>query len=454
MYDGPCATVAAGTFDAEGFWRDPNASQLPFVPDKERAFIASAMDELLFPLCGEGGTLLTRFGFHEAQHDYLRRLGFRFETNHAPLAPNVYRGDASPNLFELALTEEAAPVVERLLANGSDLSAYAVIPHCDRFAQRHGLRTAMPDYEIVRHVNSKIYSNALYERLGLQTPGTVAYGAEQLASIGERMLDNGPFLIKDPYGVSGKGNMLITTAPLLRRVVKHVSSQERQGRVTCLLLEPFLQKEQDFSCQFAIGADGEWTLVSVQLMRNDGLAYLGSVTADRAFLDRMESIGYFDLMERTGRELSKDGYYGSVCIDSMLLASGELVPIVEVNARQSMGFINAALDRHLAAMGLQGGLTFLSVGYERELDYAGWLAELDEAALLFMPGRECGILPISANALSLASRIVGEAEPESTGRLFKGRCYVSVAARDHEERARLLARFREHLLARRFAIYN
>ncbi|MFB9328174.1 hypothetical protein ACFFSY_19775 [Paenibacillus aurantiacus] len=454
MSNAASATIAAGTFDAERFWRDPNASQLPFVPDKERAFIAGAMDELLFPFCGEGGTLLTRFGMHNAQHDYLRKLGFRFDANHAPLASYAHHEDSPPSVFELALAEEAREVIERMLPPGSKLNAYAVAPQLDRFVERYGLDAELPNNDVVRKVNSKIYSNHLYETLGLRPPGTVADSAEQLARIGERMLSEGPFLIKDPYGVSGKGNMLVTSAPLLRRIVKHVDGQERSGRATCFLMEPFLQKETDFSCQFTVGADGDWTLVSVQIMHNNGLAYLGSVTADRDFMDRLEALGYFEAMKRVGSQLAREGYYGSVCVDSMLLAGGQLVPIVEVNARQSMGLINAGLDRHLAKRSLQGALTYLSVGYEHELDYAAWLEELERAELLFVPEREYGVIPLSANAFCFASRIGAPSAAVTAGKLFKGRCYASIVASDPDERSRLMARFRDHLQARRFTIYN
>ncbi|MFD2876798.1 hypothetical protein ACFTAO_13755 [Paenibacillus rhizoplanae] len=52
-------------------------------------------------------------------------------------------------------------------------------------------------------------------------------------------------------------------------------------------------------------------------------------------------------MEEACKDLFETGYHGEVCIDSMLLASGELVPIVEINARKSMGLINHHINQYV-----------------------------------------------------------------------------------------------------------
>ncbi|MCD1257236.1 hypothetical protein B5M42_000105 [Paenibacillus athensensis] len=446
------SSLVAGSFDAEQFWREPGASQLPSMPDKERAFIIGAMDELLFALCSEGDALLVRYGLPVAQHAYLYRLGYRFEANRAPLTEAALTPSSPRSVFALGLEAEAAPAVERLSPQGRRLSAYAVIPQLAEFADRYGLAHNAPSYEAVRAVNSKIYSHHMYERLGLISPGVVAESAEELQRIGERLLAEGPFLIKDPFGVSGKGNMLVSAPPLLQRVVKHLLAQEQQGRSSRFLLEPLLEKETDFSCQFRIDDDGRWSLLSVQTMVNDAFAYLGSAQAGPELMTVLEQAGYFTLMERIAGELFKDGYRGNVCVDSMRLTDGALVPIVEINARQSMGLINAGLDRYLSDFGLTGSLISLSLGYERRFDYAAWLAELEREELLFLPGRSSGLIPLAANALCLAAQLA-EA-PQAAGKLFKGRSYVCIAARHAEERLQLLGRYRQFLQSRRFAIYN
>ncbi|MFD1906532.1 hypothetical protein ACFSQ7_25010 [Paenibacillus rhizoplanae] len=51
----------------------------------------------------------------------------------------------------------------------------------------------------------------------------------------------------------------------------------------------------------------------------------------------LERAGYFDVMIQVANDLFKDGYFGPVCIDSMVLKDGTLVPIVEINARKIYG---------------------------------------------------------------------------------------------------------------------
>jgi len=453
MNKGRASALVAGSFDAEQFWRDPGASRLPTMPDKEREFIVGAMDELLFALCAEGDALLVRYGLPVAQHAYLYRLGYRFEANRTPLTSLALAPSSPRSVFALGLAAEAAPAVERLAPQGRRLSAYAVIPQLAEFAARYGLAADAPAYAAARAVNSKIYSHHLYERFGLISPGQIVASAEELRQAGEQLLAEGPFLIKDPYGVSGKGNLLIAAPSLLQRVVKHLLAQEQQGASTCFLLEPLLDKQTDFSCQFRIEADGRWTRLSVQRIINDAFAYLGSTQAEPALLAELEQAGYFALMERLAGELFKDGYRGHVCVDSMQLADGMIVPIVEVNARQSMGLINAGLDGYLSDFGLTGNLISLSLGYEQRLDYAAWLAELEREGLLFLPGRSSGLIPLAANALCLASQLA-EAPPAPAGKLYKGRSYVCLAARTVAERALLLANYRQFLHSRRFTVYN
>ena len=56
--------------------------------------------------------------------------------------------------------------------------------------------------------------------------------------------------------MSGKGNQLIETHRSLQRIAKHLSAQVAAGKRVRLILEPYLRKRSDFSCQFRINDDG------------------------------------------------------------------------------------------------------------------------------------------------------------------------------------------------------
>ena len=66
----------------------------------------------------------------------------------------------------------------------------------------------------------------------------------------------GGLLVKDPFGVSGKGNCWSNPRGCWSGSAAHLAAQERAGKRVSLLLEPFLAKELDFSCQMRIDADG------------------------------------------------------------------------------------------------------------------------------------------------------------------------------------------------------
>jgi hypothetical protein len=71
-------TISLGTFDAEKFWRDENFAKLPELNDGSTHNIIAAMDELLFPLCGPGDVLLTRFAMRPVFKNYLENNPYFF----------------------------------------------------------------------------------------------------------------------------------------------------------------------------------------------------------------------------------------------------------------------------------------------------------------------------------------------------------------------------------------
>jgi len=150
---------------------------------------------------------------------------------------------------------------------------------------------------------------------------------EDLASLldaGSKLLRQGSFLIKDDYGVSGKGNQLIETDRALHAL--QVSVRTNLSREASeVFLEPYLPKSSDFSCQFRIEEDGRATVFCVQELINKGLAFGASWFCAASFLEKLYRDGYFQV-NREDRRAPIQGwfYWGDVCIDSMVLQSGEL----------------------------------------------------------------------------------------------------------------------------------
>ncbi|MEC0182620.1 hypothetical protein P4H61_14145 [Paenibacillus peoriae] len=391
-----------GTFEAEAYWRDAQLASLPALPDRASSAIVAAMDELLFSFCQPGDALLTRYAISPVHRQYIAELGFHPAVNERDLTDGMEQAGgnvSAASVFELLGSRKANPGEGFPQLEGCVLSPFAGLPHVEEAARAWGITLHQPPLETIRKVNAKTYSSDLKRSLGLRNPGHIVTSFADVAEAGRKLLRDGSFLIKDDFGVSGKGNLHITSTQMLDRIVSYLRGQERKGKQVLFLLEPFLEKEQDFSCQFSIGDDGRVDILSVQWLSNTQFAYRESLSPDEAFMERLEREGYFSLMQDVGRQLYQDGYYGDVCIDSMTLRGGKLEPIIEINARKSMSLIKHQLDNFLAAKNMRGTLTNYSLSHDGSLTYEELLEGLKCEGLLFTGEREEGIMPLGANTL-------------------------------------------------------
>jgi len=423
--------IHCGTFEAETYWRETDLAALPSIPDQAGASIVDAMDELLFLFCSPGDLLLTKKPLDDAFADYLRSLGFQFGCNRFNLRTKTQdqSGPRAMNMFEALAWESFPPELPDFLAGGQRFEPFAIIQGLEEATSRYGLTGRFPSDAVVRAVNAKGYSVRMRERLGIDNPAVLVHSVEQLKLESEKLLRQGPFLIKDDYGVSGKGNLLVDSSRTLARISDYLELQRRTGKRIRFVLEPQLPREIDFSCQFRIGEAGQFELLSVQRLSNDGFAFGGSHTADADLMNRLETSGYFQLVKTIGRNLYEDDYFGDVCIDSMTLRSGEIVPLVEINARKSMSLIKYYADRYLKRAGMNGCLIPMTLVHDGSVGFAELLERFDAAGLLYRgDGRE-GIMPLSAGTLY---------RDTMEGRPFKGRWYVAVAS-DRPERHSELA---------------
>jgi hypothetical protein len=111
------------------------------------------------------------------------------------------------------------------------------------------------------------------------------------------------------------------------------------------------------------------------------------------------------------------------------------VPLVEINARKSMGQINNKIDSYLSKSGLKGSLTHISLGVPNNVSFGDLLTKLKEKSILYLNGGEPGVIPISSNTIFINKRLVqNKAEPE----LHMGRMYISVAACHAFEKEKIL----------------
>lgn len=441
-------TLILGTFDAEKFWRPQNYSKLPEIKDKHALQVVACMDELLFVLSEDNDLLVTRYAMNSVLKGYLRSIGFSFHSNEK----SIGGADSIEScIFELLDGEHDNPEVVGLLRDAIRINPYAVLPWTRNLANRFNLEFNFPSVEHVIKVNSKLYSHEVSKELNIKPYGTIAYKSEDIRRIGMPMIGAGGFLIKDIFGVSGKGNMLITSENVMNRVLKHIANQEDAGMETCFLIEPFLEKEQDFSCQIHLDKEGRFTVSSVQRIINNGFSYLGSMAAEEHFIELLEQNGYFNTINDVVSCLNKDSYFGEICIDSMILKTGEIVPLVEINARKSMGLINSYIDKFLGRFSLMGFFFFLSLGYKGYLQLEDILQQMKDLDILFSPSTPEGVIPLSSNTLFINRDLDPEPQPDS---LYKGRLYFSVVSHSQDTRRLLMEKVRGVLQSMGVTIYN
>lgn len=447
-------TIYLGSFNAEKFWRDENCAKLPELIDNSTNNIIAAMDELLFPLCDPGDILLTRFPMSPVFKNFLESIGFSFTHNtRSPVKPQESVADPAEDcIFSLLKKLDEASYFQELVGPDPVFSPYAVLPQTAFAARRLGCAQLFPSVESVKKVNSKVYSHKLHDRIGLKKYGTIIRSGAQLEMAAMRIQSPKGLLLKDPYGVSGKGNLVIVMPGMLKRIERHLSVQEAKGLETCLIIEPYLDKVFDFSCQLRIDATGATNILSIQNIFNKDLAYIGSMTADEAFITFLKQRGYFEIINRVAAQIYSDGYFGDVCVDSMILKNDEIVPVVEINARKSMGLINQHMDEFLSRFGIQGYFIYYTVGYKgREVGLADILNKLAEANILFDPGKGYGVIPLSGNTLFMNRELDTTPDPE---KFYKGRLYISAAASTQKKRKQLVDQTTDILRSFSFTIYK
>ncbi|MGW4398015.1 hypothetical protein ACWEHA_22230 [Amycolatopsis nivea] len=321
------ATARFGTFDAERWWRPADLAALPAAPG---GTAADDMDELLAAACSPGDLLLTRRAPAPEIRASLADCGIEFD-HHAVAAP-----PGTP--IERAIDAET-------LAGRPETAPYAVLPDTVALAARIGRAERFPAAETVAEVNSKTWSHALARSLGLPGAGVVVRSAAELAAaVGTR-----PSVVKDPYGVSGRASLEVTTPGVLRAVTRTLEAQK--ARVE-LLVQPRFERRTDFSAHLRVDPEG-WEMLGVQVMHNRGFRHAGSEPAPDELLAELAHAGYGEILAAVAEALAAAGYRGPAGVDAMVRTDGTLVPVLEINARQSLGLLSLLLDRRVRPHGLR-----------------------------------------------------------------------------------------------------
>lgn len=395
-------TVHLGTFDAESHWRPADLAALPALTDRRGLDQVAVMDELLVGFCAPGDLLVTRRPVPASLRTALAESGIRPD----------YRSPAGPEETDPArATEpvERAMPVERAVLDDAELiariagyprlSPYAVLPETVALARRTGHADQVCDPAVVAEVNSKSYSTELAHRLGLPGGGRVVRALDDLPAAVAAAGVAGVVLLKDPCGVGGRGILEVDSPALLRPILRALRRQVAEGRRVEVVVQPKWHKHRDISGYLRIDPDGRVTVTGTQLLEHHGVSHVGIGPLPGDLADLLRAHDYPETLRRIGAAVAETGYRGPLGVDSLLLANGTLVPLLELNARHSMGMLNLALDRTLRRDGSRCHLWRLGLTVPEGAGIGTLLDALRAADALHTERSGVGVVPLTGAAL-------------------------------------------------------
>lgn len=200
------------------------------------------------------------------------------------------------------------------------------------WAQKKKLSYAMPDWDVVKLVNSKAFSFNESPKLP---------GAELIHTMDELERWNhhieGPKVLKSCFGVSGKGHLFLPSEH------RKTFAEKEFGAGHPIIAEPWVERKLDFSTQWMIHPDQKIEYLGATVCISDARGrYNANKVGNLPFLFG----SYFPLLEKHQQQvlpilqkMAALGYFGNVGIDAMIWGNDKLHPVVEINARKTMGWV-------------------------------------------------------------------------------------------------------------------
>ena len=219
-------------------------------------------------------------------------------------------------------------------------------PSAAAAGRRAGAIVRPVPFEVVARVNSKLWSHALEVELGVALPGAaLASTVEELrAAIARAAAAPGDkWVVKSPYGFAARDRVL-GRGPVLE-AAQGRWCERRLGRGETLIFQPWLAVVREYGVVAEVAPDGSLAVHGVSDLQTNGAGtgtgyVLGRAPAPERLreLTRVASLA--------GERLFAEGYTGPFGIDALEHAGG-LHPLLEINARYTMGFVALAVERSI-----------------------------------------------------------------------------------------------------------
>ena len=433
--DPRAAFVLLGNFEVETAWAADEIG-LPSVGGASAAnAVVNRMDEFALLLAGKADHVVLKSAPDPAHLAYLEGLGLEL-----PGILVADEQDPARTVSEDALrSPRLRAELSALAGQGAHLLPHGMSVLEEELCAQTGLSPALPPAALTKAVNSKIYSRRVAAELGLPlAPGWECETVEQFAAAAAQAA--GPLAagrrigVKDAFGVSGKGIVVVDDARRLDQLVRMVTRRaERSGDPRlAVVVEEWADKDADLNYHFTVARDGSVRFDFVKEAITDKGVHKGHRMPARISAAHAAEIERCSAL--LGARLAADGFHGLVGVDAITTRDGGLLPVIEINARSNMSTYQVALqERFLTgetiAMARQYDLTA-----NRRIPFERMHARLGDALFDAETGR--GLL-VNNYATVNAAATDDAAAPAPDARAHQGRLYGLLIARSEQELAEL-----------------
>lgn len=385
--------VFCGEFNSEQKFINQDYVTLPSFPGKayDNKILLDGMDGMLLTMMNDNDVLLSRYPLPESYVQYWNQQISQIK-----------------NVSVLKKEEESESGIFHLISYNEDLMSflqdkeieeYAIVPELYEMLSKQNPEQTIPSLELIQELNSKAYSNFLKEKYDLPCKGVRVNDIAQFEQVANEMIREGAIIIKDVMGVSGKGVLVLENEKAVNRLSRHFQKQSSK-KFFDFILEPYLHKTLDFSCQLTISNEGVINIQGLQKNNNRGFTYMETEDLESNEVKMIEESGYYEDVMNIAQEIKAKGYSGYICIDSMAVNDNSIVPLVEINPRMSMARFNLAMEKKLGHF--KCCFSYVNVSSEKVCHIDKLMDELSERNLLFKKGSESGgIIPLAPNTWSL-----------------------------------------------------
>lgn len=248
------------------------------------------------------------------------------------------------------------------------LNVWGHSPTIAKWADKKKLSYQMPPWSIVQLVNSKEFSFQACPLPG----GKLIFNEGELREWLKTIKGNK--VLKTCFGTAGLGHLIFDEED--SKVIAFAQKEWRENRP--VIGEPWMKRILDFSTQWEIAKTKEIKKIGVTLCENDLQGRYRQNTVGNlaklfgAHLRKVEE--HEEFVQKVLSKIASVGYFGNVGIDAMIYemenGTTKLHPIVEINARKTMGFVTLAIQqKHFPGKDLQLAFTKEETGL---LPSFGW----------------------------------------------------------------------------------